>query len=323
MVASIAQLGSVTPKNRTATQVVLDAAARAGHSLRQVFGVGGGDHAGGLATDFMVYEDKAAGDWIANWVWAHRDQLGVRWIIWQQKIISINPKGVYGPAGQWNPMENRGSVTQNHMDHVHVMWDSSPVEKVVDLVTKVAAAINGLYTVQAGDTLGEIASNFKVSVDQLVKWNGVKNPNVISVGQKIRITAPASAVPVSKPAPKPQPAPTGGARPWLIPGQNGVYPDKLRPGVKDSTSVYLYQLALRRYLNKYAAKYNPSGATGYYGDETIAMTRAVYRDLAKKAGGNGGGWAKWDPKKRGWVSNDTWPGPKLLGVLGLRNLGHS
>ncbi len=26
----------------------------------------------------------------------------------------------YGPANTWNPMPDRGSVTENHYDHVHV-----------------------------------------------------------------------------------------------------------------------------------------------------------------------------------------------------------
>ena len=39
------------------------------------------------------------------------------------------------------------------------------------------------YVVQPGDTLGVIAQKFGVSVDQLMKWNDIKNPNIITVGQ--------------------------------------------------------------------------------------------------------------------------------------------
>lgn len=43
------------------------------------------------------------------------------------------------------------------------------------------------YTVKKGDTLSDIAKLYKTTVDKLVKLNSIKNPNVISVGQKIRV----------------------------------------------------------------------------------------------------------------------------------------
>ena len=43
------------------------------------------------------------------------------------------------------------------------------------------------YTVKAGDTLSSIASKYKTTVNNLVKLNGIKNPNLIYVNQKIRI----------------------------------------------------------------------------------------------------------------------------------------
>ena len=49
------------------------------------------------------------------------------------------------------------------------------------------------YTVKSGDTLSAISSRSGVSVDNLVKWNSFKNKNVISVGQKLALKAPATA----------------------------------------------------------------------------------------------------------------------------------
>ena len=43
------------------------------------------------------------------------------------------------------------------------------------------------YVIKKGDTLTKIAKKYKTSVGQLVTWNNIKNPNVISVGQKIRV----------------------------------------------------------------------------------------------------------------------------------------
>ena len=42
---------------------------------------------------------------------------------------------------------------------------------------------DGTYTVKSGDTLSTIANDFGVTVDQLVRWNNISNPNLITVGQ--------------------------------------------------------------------------------------------------------------------------------------------
>ncbi|PJN38991.1 peptidoglycan-binding protein [Streptomyces sp. CB02959] len=43
------------------------------------------------------------------------------------------------------------------------------------------------YTVKSGDTLGAIAVRFKTTVAALVKLNAIKNPDVIRVGQKLKL----------------------------------------------------------------------------------------------------------------------------------------
>lgn len=43
------------------------------------------------------------------------------------------------------------------------------------------------YTVRAGDTLSGIAAKYKTSVNRLASLNGIKNPNLIRVGQKLRV----------------------------------------------------------------------------------------------------------------------------------------
>ena len=44
-----------------------------------------------------------------------------------------------------------------------------------------------VYTVASGDVLSGIAIRFGVTVAQIQGWNNIKNPNVISVGQKLTI----------------------------------------------------------------------------------------------------------------------------------------
>ncbi|QFG05701.1 endolysin [Bacillus phage 035JT001] len=52
---------------------------------------------------------------------------------------------------------------------------------------------DGTYTVRSGDTLSEIAADFGVKASDLQKWNGIKNANVISVGQKLKLKGSSSS----------------------------------------------------------------------------------------------------------------------------------
>jgi len=78
-----------------------------------------GDHGKGLAIDFMVPVSSALGDQIADYAIQNMASRGISYIIWKQRFYaSFDSK--YGPAYTWNPMPDRGSVTENHYDHVHV-----------------------------------------------------------------------------------------------------------------------------------------------------------------------------------------------------------
>lgn len=50
---------------------------------------------------------------------------------------------------------------------------------------------SGSYTVKRGDTLSEIAQRHGTTVNNLVKLNNIKNPNVISIGQKLTLSQSA------------------------------------------------------------------------------------------------------------------------------------
>ncbi len=43
------------------------------------------------------------------------------------------------------------------------------------------------YIVKKGDTLYKIAGIYGVTVDDLVRWNGIKNRNLIYPGQELKI----------------------------------------------------------------------------------------------------------------------------------------
>lgn len=69
-----------------------------------------GEHSTGRALDVMT-SDKAKGDSVADFALANAPAIDLKWVIWQQRINSGNG---------WSKMEDRGSPTQNHMDHVHI-----------------------------------------------------------------------------------------------------------------------------------------------------------------------------------------------------------
>jgi len=78
---------------------------------------------------------------------------------------------------------------------------------------------------------------------------------------------------------------------------------------KRNSDVLVYQKALRAHAPKVgvsAKKYNPSGATGYYGAQTQALTKAVYKAIAAKTG------------DKGWGTGEIrFPGKDLLLRIGL------
>ena len=106
------QLGAVKQHVRTAANflgcqygepTVLGVAGRAGNS----------DHPSGKALDFMV--QRATGNALAACALRNQEALGISYLIWRQRIN-------FGEG--WQPMEDRGSPTANHMDHVHVSFES-------------------------------------------------------------------------------------------------------------------------------------------------------------------------------------------------------
>ncbi|XVX19485.1 hypothetical protein ACQP1U_14395 [Actinomycetota bacterium] len=76
------------------------------------------DHPSGHALDLMIpgygtSAGRALGDQVAAYLTSHADELDVKYVIWRQQIW------VDGASG-WRAMADRGGVTANHYDHVHV-----------------------------------------------------------------------------------------------------------------------------------------------------------------------------------------------------------
>jgi uncharacterized protein YraI len=108
---------SIEPHLTTKARAVYRAVCAAFRSTVTSFGGyragDSGDHGSGKAVDIMVSGDPG---WaIARYVQAHARELGVSYVIYQQKIWLAG-----NPTSQWKLMEDRGSITANHYNHVHV-----------------------------------------------------------------------------------------------------------------------------------------------------------------------------------------------------------
>lgn len=92
-------------------------------SIKTVLGVGlranESDHPLGLALDFMTSTDMAKGQSLADYVKSNASAYGVKYVIWNQKIWSVERN-----AEGWRSMEDRGDATANHKDHVHVSFNA-------------------------------------------------------------------------------------------------------------------------------------------------------------------------------------------------------
>jgi uncharacterized protein YraI len=73
-----------------------------------------GYHGEGRALDCMISNTTVGWD-AANWLRANASKLGVMEVIYRQQIWTVQRS-----SDGWRMMEDRGSPTANHMDHVHV-----------------------------------------------------------------------------------------------------------------------------------------------------------------------------------------------------------
>lgn len=121
LATALGHMGGVTSATRLRAKEIVEALAAHGTIINYVWGydpnAGNTEHHAGLAIDLMVFQDKAAGDWLYSYIWANRARLRVKHIIWQQSITSTITQ-----PGKRRPMEDRGNDTNNHRDHVHVMF---------------------------------------------------------------------------------------------------------------------------------------------------------------------------------------------------------
>ncbi|EMF0110835.1 LysM peptidoglycan-binding domain-containing protein [Enterococcus hirae] len=76
----------------------------------------------------------------------------------------------------WNSIPDPNKITVGQQILIYTDKNDQEKNKIV-------------YKVMPGDTLGEIATQFGVSIQQLQEWNNIEDPNLIYIGQKIQINS--------------------------------------------------------------------------------------------------------------------------------------
>lgn len=142
------------------------------------------------AGDFVEYDwdDNGVGDNTGN-----PDHIGM--------VVSVSGKTITVIEGNKNNAVEyreiavngkyiRGFIAPNYAS-------KATKEEVKEEVKKDENVSETVYTVKKGDTLSKIASKYGTTYQVLAEYNGIKNPNVISVGQKIKIPAADSSTEVT------------------------------------------------------------------------------------------------------------------------------
>ncbi|MFZ9383152.1 MAG: LysM peptidoglycan-binding domain-containing protein [Ilumatobacteraceae bacterium] len=81
---------------------------------------------------------------------------------------------------------------EGSIDTLPLMTAAPTLAPSTEMVTTTVPAAEEFYTIQQGDTLFGIAQSFGVSVDELISFNAIADPDAIQAGQRLRIP-PASA----------------------------------------------------------------------------------------------------------------------------------
>lgn len=129
---------------------------------------------------------------------------------WTVAVLGLLLAGCASKTGRQAPVEERGPQSAS------VAADPTPgAPPPKPLPGAENAGKPGYYTVKPGDTLIRIGLESGQNWRDLVRWNALDNPNLIEVGQVLRVVPPSATVAesgaVSRPVGSPTVAPTNGA----------------------------------------------------------------------------------------------------------------
>ena len=125
-----------------------------------------------------------------NWFQNYLDVKSIHeagYSIWCAKYSTEEPKIAaefdiwqYSSSGSVDGINGR--VDMNNMYH-----DIRGIKAEPTVPEATVSKAETVYTVKAGDTLSGIAGKFGTTYQELAKYNGIANPNIIFPGQKIKI----------------------------------------------------------------------------------------------------------------------------------------
>ena len=110
----------------------------------------------------------------------------------------IKEKGLNG----FGEKINNKTITELVNEVINGKWGNGNIRKqslteagynyneIQNEVNKLLASNNSnitYYTVKKGDTLSEIAKKFNTTINKLISWNDIKNPNLIYIGENLRV----------------------------------------------------------------------------------------------------------------------------------------
>ena len=280
-------LGNVTPQTRAIAEEIVEHLDSRGLSLPRYgapqnspvmwgFNPGGAEHGTGRAIDVMVKAPGPVGEAVVDFVWANRERYDLTHIIWRQRIKSTQVQ-----PGVWRAQADRGSPTENHMDHPHLFFGTEaevtgspaiPRKRVAtyyqptgtDLTVKeiqkiVGVKVDGYYGTSTKAAVADLQESLGVAADGL--W-----------GPATEQAYRAKSAPASAPAPTPTHAPRKPVAP-RFPLPAGWYFGP-RTGPRRSVSGYHgHRSDLRRWQRQMRARGWSLTADGLYGPKTEQAAR--------------------------------------------------
>lgn len=94
----------------------------------------------------------------------------------------------------WNIARNYGTTVQsiagiNGISNPNLIYPGQVLKILVNDTSETGVNTMGhiIYTVKSGDTLWNIARNYGTTVQNIAELNGIRNPNFIYIGQRLRI----------------------------------------------------------------------------------------------------------------------------------------
>lgn len=111
------------------SDIVLNAAAAAGHKITLVYGYNSTpDHNTKQCIDFMTYGNQAMAQFVIDYCKKNNRDLGVEGIIYNRRVMGFPANGpaYRGPAGGWRPYNGPNP----HTDHVHIQFSTDALRAV-------------------------------------------------------------------------------------------------------------------------------------------------------------------------------------------------